>query len=625
MGAILGRIEFGRRPIDTEAFRKAANAIRPYGIQHGSLSIDPYCAFALCDTAVTRGRPIESKPISKYGLTVVGDAIIDNRHDLAAALGLGQRDILESSDAALIHAAWRRFGPTCVERLVGDFAFTIWDESAQRCWLVRDHIGARPLYWSLRKDSLIFATDIRAITSFEDMEWDVDEHMVAHFLANPYRRMPKTFFKNIESVPPGGITAIDPVGARTKLWWAPKAMSSPGGHRPSEVLEAFCDLTKEAIRCRINTDLPVGSHISGGIDSTIVTGLSAEVLGSEGRRLAGGYTWSPGESDDFPPIGPGDERQVIKTCGERYKFTVRYSDHHESETRLRALFRPMAFEGTAGVAEEIDVLTKAKADGVRVLLSGWGGDEAFSSHGYGYLAWMLRHGRMWDAARAVDIRRKRFGLGTAAGYVWRDGVVPMLPDSLFRKVSPLYEYFPDQCFADRELIRHASDAGILNEKPLRIHSQPTILDQEMLAQGHIATRMETWATWSSEKNVVHRYPLTDRRLLEFILSLAPNERFDRGYGRTLPVMGYRTMLPERIAKTDAVNEEKRQTMRIRCLKQLVQHEETMQRAEASIWLDQERFRNAIHRASRMTLAELRTERRLFANLFGATRILYLAG
>ncbi|MCU4653921.1 asparagine synthase-related protein [Roseibacterium sp. SDUM158016] len=625
MGAIIGRIELDGRPIIEAHFRKAADIIRPYGQQHFSSVVEQNCAFAMCDQGVARGRPIAAEPLSQNGLTIVGDVILDDRAGLAASLGMDTREARDYSDIGLILAAWNRFGSACVDKLVGDFAFGVWEDEKRRCWLVRDHIGTRPLYWSRRKDTVIFATDIRAIVAFDEFNWGIDEHMVAHYLDDPYRPMPKTFFKDINSVHPGGITALDAVGVRTELWWQPKAVTAPGHRRPDEVVEVFRDLTETAVRCRIDTELPVGAHISGGIDSTIVTGLSAQALAAEGRALAGGYTWSPGVSGEFPDIGPDDERRILKDCSERYNFTLRYSDSQESETRLQTLFRPMAYEGTADLAEEIDVLSKAKADGVRVLLSGWGGDEAFSSHGFGYLAWMLRHQRFGDAARAINVRRKQLGLATTSGYVWRSGIIPMLPNILFRRVSPFYDLFPDQCFANQELMRNANESGVFQRKNLRIHSAPTILDQEMIARGHIATRMETWVSWGAKSNITYRYPLTDRRLLDFILSLAPNERYDHGYGRTLPVKAFRSMLPKKISKTDVVNERKRQVMRMRCLRQLVEHEDTIRRAELTPWLDQGKFREARVAAARMSPAQLRGERRLFANIFGATRVLYLTG
>ena len=104
-----------------------------------------------------------------------------------------------ASDSDLVAALFGKFGPDLVHRIDGDYALAIYDTTSRKLYLIRDHIGTRPLYWRRHRGSVIFGTDVRSLTKFSDLPWQIDERAVARFVIAPNRAPEKTMFEGTRS------------------------------------------------------------------------------------------------------------------------------------------------------------------------------------------------------------------------------------------------------------------------------------------------------------------------------------------------------------------------------------------------------------------------------------------
>jgi len=617
MSAILGRINFDKQPVNRGLFETVFGSLEHYGPDGFGLALRDDWALGQRHFAVSRQSPKEQSPHTDGRLTIVADAILDDRPELVAALGMEVRNEASYPDSVLLLAAWRKWGEDCPRYILGDFAFAIWDDAERRLHLVRDHIGARPLYWWRLGRSVLFSTDIRALVTLGEGAADIDWHTVAHFLTKPVRPVPKCFFKDMCFVRPGEIATIMAGGTNFHRWWRPEELTIRPPGNLDDVLAQVLTHTVDAVQRKVDSDLPIGSHVSGGIDSTAVASIASSILQERGSRLAGGYMWAPEIGAGYPLMGDGDERGLAAPFCKKLDIPLRFGSENAGETKYASLKRPLAYEGTADLSEELDVLCKAQSDGVKVLLSGWGGDETFSAPGIGYLSWLLKGGKFRRALHVAIVqaggRHPRKLLPT----VWRNGVLPALPAYLYRFFPPFLDMFPDNCFARMDVLLDGSDVP---SDDIRLLPDPKAYLYSLLRRGHVAARMDTWTLWGAEHGIQYRYPLTDRRLLEFVLSLSPLDQFLDGGFRQLPAKALRATLPPMMNKHDLANETKRGRMRADVLALLRIDENARALAVAADWLDDRAYTSAME--DKFNAENMRSISN-YVQVCGATRVLFM--
>ena len=607
MAAILGRVSLDGKPIDEKVFRRAFDALRPGRSVRSDLLVETRAAFGYHDPGLnTPAR----QPVRVGPLTIVADAVVHERDDLARTLGLIAR---EHCDAGLILHAYARWGADCLAHLHGDFAFAIHDGAGSEVFLARDHIGTRPLYWTQRGGEVLFATLLHGLTALGDCRWQLDEARIARFLCDPDEIRLESFVEGVEIVAPGHWVRVRGGDLTRRRWWNPFALPGEQSIPDRDAPDALIELTERAVRARLPSTATVGAHLSGGVDSSLVTGLASGALKSGGGLVAA-YAWSPPVSEAYPDMGAGDERRRIGAQCRKLGLTERYGSA-SAETYEALIAQPMELQGTANLMDELPVIAQAGRDGVAVMLSGWGGDEVLSSQGLGHLAWLLRRGRFGSVLRVA--RRRAGGFRRphrVAGAMWRAAVVPMLPGPLYRRFSP-YELHTAHAFPSADIER--LDQTLDRNPPLRVVADADAFTRLLLLHGHLGERMATWAAWAAPAGVEYRYPLTDRRLLEFILSMSRDVRFGDGTGRYLVRRAFAPVLPRGATKNDPVNENRRHDNRLAWLAGLAVDADRGRFDAECPWLNMPALRDAIRReAPRGRHACVRA----FAPIFAAVRM-----
>jgi asparagine synthase (glutamine-hydrolysing) len=622
MSAILGRIEFDGRPVSAKPFSDACAAISHYGPDDRGELVSENAAFAHFHLEVARRQVRERQPLTEGAFMILADAILDDRDGLARSLAIEPAAAEQMPDSALILKAWAKWGEDCPHHLVGDFAFAIWDGDRRRLFLARDHIGTRPLYWSRRGASFLFATDIRGLVAFTEFDWAIDEKIVALYMTNADRPLPKCFFEEMYFVEPGHHLTVTAEGETASRWWDPTKIPLQRGIDATAAASRLRELVELAVDCRIDTDHPVGSHISGGIDSTSVTVIAARELRERGRTLRSAFCWAPEVSDEHPDMGPRDERRLISTLAEAEGVRVRYGSAN-GEVFATFLKREIELEGTADLLDEVPILEQASEDGVRVLLSGWGGDEVVSSSGVGYLSSLLQRGRLPSALRAVRaMNGGRRNPRVLAKTLWSWGLVPMLPGRLFDIWSPYARMYPRRSFMSKSLADRLLASGLWRKRDVRPIPDPRKYMGLLLQRGHLASRMASWASWSARKEILYRYPLLDRRVLEFVLSLPPEVSHGVGEGRRLFRMAMSSYLPGRTNKYDPANERMRARARLECWHALASNAHVNHGSQRHDWLDTDALQRQIDAVpEKIGLSEVVA----FAEVCSAMRIWYLDG
>jgi asparagine synthase (glutamine-hydrolysing) len=554
MSAILGRLNFNDAPIHTSDFEVRAQALKIWGPDQLDCARVSNSAFAQATLLIGPQAAFDGISKTKSGIIICADAIIDNRQELALAMKVTQVDLEALSDTQLIALAWEAWGQECVQHLVGDYAFSAADPLKKVVFLARDHIGTRPLYWAKRGDCLIWATSAEVIVSHQEWEWPLDEKAIIAFQANNNVPLPGTFYQDLKRLEPGHFVSVDRHAISNWRWWNPNLLPTIKLDSPEAYTKACRELLERAVRDRVHSALPIGAHLSGGIDSTGVAVMAARHLAEQGRTLCGGYAWSPPISETHPDMGHRDERRRITAVAEKEGIPVRFGSS-DGANIFDFFSRPLEFEGIADLADEVPILLGAAKDSARTVLSGWGGDEAFSAHGYGYVGYLLLKLKFGAAANFIRGHTRTLkDIRSVLGELWWNGLHPMLPE-------PLYHFFYQ--FEDKDdghtfmpMAAAQKNKKLIKERQrgLRFFANPTRNMFAHIEHGHLAMRMETWAAWAAPYRLQYRYPLTDRRLLEFLMSIPPEALFpsDRSRGLALAVM--EGVIPRDVTKHDAANE-----------------------------------------------------------------------
>lgn len=592
MSAILARVNFDGAPIDRDAFHRAFEIIAQYGGDGSDAWVEGSVGLGQHLLRFTPESYYEAQPHHWDEAVIVADARLDNRDELCPRFGLSQAEAAVTPDSHLILRAYRLWGEDCVPHLLGDFAFAIWDQRNRRLFCARDHIGARPLYYYHTPSITIVATDIRALQGFPEVSNEIDEFEVASHLLWPLAISKNSFLKSVHILHAGQQISIDRTGLKQQAHWSADDIGDVRYKTVAEYTEHFRAVLDTAIAVRIRTDYPVGAHLSGGLDSSGITVLANRLLRQEGRSLEMTYTWTPAKSDAYPLVR-GDERNTIEKLCQQENIPCCYGTATGQDFR-HFLGRDMAAEMTADVFEDFPVLAYAEQHGIRTLLSGWGGDEAATFAGRGYLASLLKKARLWQLAwiarRYAGIRKPRRTLR----FLFRYAVIPLLPNALYNWVDPYYRSDRKTSYINPAFAAQYSQAATPDIDSWREIGDPRRMQARLLQAGHLANRMATWAVWSSEHRLVYTYPLTDRRVLEFALGLPPKLLYQQGTWRFLFREALKDALPPLPPKADPVNERKRLNCWLECWRILADEVRAGQLLQSDIpWLDVEKLRKKV--------------------------------
>ncbi len=428
------------------------------------------------------------------------------------------------SDTEVIVHLYEELGPQCLEKLRGMFAFAIWDENAETLFLARDRVGIKPLYYCLTNESLVFASEIKAILADPSVGREIAPEVIDRFLTFLYLPGQETLLKGIQKLAPGHYLLVRDGKAVVEQYWDLR-FSEPIGNPSLKDAEAdLLSLLAETVELHMIADVPVGVLLSGGVDSTGV--LSFAGRGTDKKISSFTVGFSGGEVADERPYA----KLAAETFGtEHYEMTIAAKD-------FAAFLPEYVWHMEEPVCEPPAIalyyVSKLARNYVKVLLSGEGGDEAFAGYStYRNLVWLERVKRGGPSlnralAQGLSLANSLFRLPRVADYV------PLMNDTFpsyyYSRTSNPYRYTGNGLgklysadFAqaiDREhtlepvrgLQAHVGGQNTLDAM-LYIDTK-TWLPDDLLIKADKMTMASS---------VELRVPLLDHRVLEFAASLPP--------------------------------------------------------------------------------------------------------
>jgi asparagine synthase (glutamine-hydrolysing) len=461
------------------------------------------------------------------------------------------------SDADLLLRAYLRYREEFPRHVTGEYSFALWDAQHRRLILGRDVFGRQGMYYWQSGSVFRFASEIVGLLACPEIPVEPDDDQAAQWLTMNPGLGDGTLYKGIRRVPAGHVLIIEDGTIHLNRYWRPEDGAELRCADPREYAEGLLQLMQESVRCRILPGKTIGTHLSGGLDSSTVTALAAEILAKEGRR-ATAFTAVPANSIDqwLPAEKFGDERLHAASVAELYPNL----DHVLVPNNAAPLLEAMDFYAFDCHSPVLNVFNapwlvgigmEARRRDIHTLMHAVFGNLAASYDGSYALVGLLGRGRIFDWLRLIAERRN-YGFG----------VRQSLGISL--KYGPMRSSFRHSIARALHMDRSSDQPslGLYSDSPIRpgffkssglspmLATNTTIPQKNSrLARLQAISRIDSAAVIAGAKR---RFgydfvdPMGDRRLFEYCLSL-PEEAFCRaGRPRSLIRDAMESRLPSMV-------------------------------------------------------------------------------
>lgn len=468
---------------------------------------------------------------------------IELRRELAA-----HWDFRSTSDTEVILAAYERWGDACVDHLRGMFAFAVWDERRQRLFCARDRFGIKPLCYSQIGGKLYFASEAKALLPFLP-GIETDAEALAEYFTFQYTIGEKTLFKGIHQLLPAHCLVAENGRVDVKRYWEVH-YDVDWTHKAPYFEERLRELLSDSMAMHLRSDVPVGAHISGGIDSSLVSILASQADARNREAFHGRFLEYPGY----------DESAYAQAAAGRSGATLNIVDITAADFRkhFERLIWHMDFPVAGPGSFPQFMVSETVRQKVKVTLTGHGGDEIFGGYARYLVAYFEQcikaamDGTYKDGNYVVTIESIVPNLGLLREYkpmireFWREGLFDSLDTRYFRLIDRSSDMTEEVNWDLLDKSRVAqSFCAIFNNKNVgqeayfdkMIHFDFKCLLPALL---HVEDRM------SMAHGVESRVPFLDHPLVEFAATVPADVKFEGGKSKHLLKQALGSHLPTEI-------------------------------------------------------------------------------
>lgn len=540
MSGIAGVYDFAARLIDSERLRVLGQALFERGPDGGEEVLAGRVGMTYRAFHTNAESRAESQPLlSPSGHALCWDGRLDNRDELLALL----RSDLHGgqTDAALVLAAYEKWGTDFLPHLIGDFALALRDPRHRLLLLARDPFGVRPLYYFRTDEELVWSSTLTSLLALPGIEAEVNDDYVAGCLAL-YPELASTPYRNLHAVEPGQVVIVEERRFQTRRFWRRAENAEIRYANDAEYEEHFRQLFREAVSCRLRSDRPIWAELSGGLDSSSIV-LMADRIQADGQAASVPLTTL--SFLDNPSETFFDHRFIDVVERERGRKGVHLDGGGQwiclASPEDPSVVTPLTSLCVADLHRR--VWQRMNHAGARVLLSGLGGDQVTWSN----LEPGPELGDLLVAQKPVLLHRRLQVWSEAtripyAQLLWQEVILPFLPLGLRARFQNQIEL---SSWLDRDFVKRMNiaerlvppqDPFAFNLPSKRIQSSRIWYIVMNVARG------EYWEHAAYEKT----YPFLHRPLVEFLINVPMQQKLRPDETRSLMRRALKDLLPQKI-------------------------------------------------------------------------------
>ncbi|MBV1767746.1 MAG: hypothetical protein KUA29_05530, partial [Methanobacterium sp.] len=278
MSAITGIFYRKGKKVDPQLMERMNDKLSHRGVDGSHIWVEDNVGLGHQMLHTTPESLHEELPFIEDDLVITADARIDNREELADELGIDEVETV--SDSYFILKAYDMWGEDCPDKLLGDFAFAIWDKKKEILFCARDHMGVKPFYYYVDEEMFVFGTEIKALFEVEGVPREKDEKRIAlALMVDDFQERERTFYKEIKSFKAAHYMAMTKDSSKFKRYWKLNPDLEIRMDSDEEYMQEFLKICTEAVKCRLRSpDRKIGVMLSGGLDSSSVTRTAQKII-----------------------------------------------------------------------------------------------------------------------------------------------------------------------------------------------------------------------------------------------------------------------------------------------------------------------------------------------------------
>jgi asparagine synthase (glutamine-hydrolysing) len=557
MSGIAGIYHFDGRPVDPALLARMTDIIAhrgPDGSGHwtgGSVGLG-HRMLHTTPESLQEKQPLHD---AAGDLCLTLDGRVDNREELKAALEAEGVKLRTDTDGEIILRAYECWGEECPRRIIGDFAFVIWDGRNRQLFCARDILGIKPFYYYSDDRTFLCGSEPRQLFLSPTYQLEPNQGMIGEYLSGYIVDVEETLYQGIFRLPPAYVLTVQDGQLRKRRYFDIDPGIEIRYRSDEEYAEHFHEIFKEAVRCRLRSPSAVGVFLSGGLDSSAIFGM-ARLLASEGA--IGDQGVEPYSLIYTHP--EADERTYIEDVVKMWEVKAYsiYPDVWAPPPLTDQVRRVQDFPDFPNASPWEPLLTLARERGSRVVLWGHGGDEWLTGAPV-HCADLLRRCRIPTLLRQIrnDLKVSNLWGGGGVGFfdVMQWSFFPLIPRPLKSLIRPFVRRDIPRWISPDFARRIALQGRFLRDSsppPFPTLAQRAIYRQ--LRSGWSAAEYELLNRFESGMSMEGRSPFNDRRLIEFALALPEEQRWRGDRTKFVLRQAARELLPEsvrqRMSKAD---------------------------------------------------------------------------
>jgi len=557
MSAVAGLMRFDGRGVDRRDLERVANALRQHGPDRSGIVASERVGLLHVLMRMTPEDQFDRQPWQgTSGSLITADMRLDNRDDLLTRIGATRREAATWPDSRILIAAWEKLSDDVWPMLRGPFAVAIFDPRSRTLTLARDHLGLNVVMWHRSERFFAFATMPNGLFALDGVPRQLSEEKLADFLVLNHADHQTTVYQDIFRLPPAHIMRIKADGAIAQCsYWSP-AEIKPVARRSEQ---AYADGLREhldvAVRRQLRSAHPVGSLLSGGLDSSSVAILASRALAETNERLVA-FTGVPrrGFAAPLPGGAYADETPLVEAivnAAQNIDVTFVRDDNGADLADLELFF--VALEGPVrnptNLGFILALLRQARAQGRRVLLGGFCGNSTISWSGWSQAAAHLKRGRLLTALRQWQLYYRRSALSPWAA--WRKLLIePLLPDRLCDWIARRRHPGRNAAWADHAAIRPDFAAAMAVDARARKAGHDFLYRLRPDERVRSLAQVDYFGDWHAAEKAVTgvevRDPTADLDVVCYCFGVPPQQYLAEGIDRSLIRRAMWGLLPEAV-------------------------------------------------------------------------------
>ena len=547
MCGIFGVVHFGQEPIQEDWLRAMGKTIQHRGPDDSGLYLSSkdnvalgHQRLAIIDLSEDGRQPM----VNETGdVVMIFNGEVYNFNALRHQLLNRGHQFQSRTDAEVVLHGYEDEGVDFIHRLDGMFSFVIWDKRDGQLLLVRDRNGKKPLFYFSTREAFVFASELKAILKYPKFKSTLNSNALKDYLTFGYIPSPHCLLQGVEKVPAGHVVKVNKLGGVDVEQYWDVTLGNPSHVSQKECARTIRQLVSEAVEKRLVSDVPIGALLSGGVDSTIVTGLASRKLGKELKTFSVGF-----QAGERTQKVNWDLRTACRTANrfgtDHYDIIIdnRNSDFSTLiDEMVWHLDEPMA---NPTVISTLVLSKLVRQHGVKVVMTGDGGDEIFMGYDRYSFDRYIRFMQILPERMRMSLMAALGAFPQEEAYIKKGIRALQKSKTLPKEISGRYLGWR-QIFSEREIALlmgdfHDKVDNFPNYNPSDhvnkiMHRYPKASSEDRLSYADLRLWLADENNMRIDKmlmssSIEGRVPLEDQKLVEYSMGLP--RKFKQRFGQT---------------------------------------------------------------------------------------------